>query len=73
MATEKEIRQRASYTHWKGWIEFLDQLGIDEEAIPTILDRVWQDMDGRSAFHSERNSKASAESKFLAIQDWQTE
>jgi hypothetical protein len=71
MATENEIRKRVSYTFWKGWIYFLAQLGVDEESIPLIMDRIWQDMDARSAFQSERNSKASAESKFLAIQDWQ--
>ena len=71
MATEKEIRQRGSYAEWKGWIEFLDQLGVDEESIPTILDRIWEDLDGRSAFRYERIAIASKESKALAVKDWQ--
>ena len=59
------IRQRKSYKMFKKWLQFLNR----KPSRRTILKRLYEELDGRYAFGSERNSAFACESLELLASD----
>jgi hypothetical protein len=73
MNTEKrteQLRKTRSYELWKDWIAFLGMRGVSQTNMQETINKLFNELDGRHSFGSERNANVAGEAIAQALQDF---